>query len=141
MIEAIITRLEERATELTSVSPAEALELIAKGTAPRNGAAFVLPFQDRPEPNPYATGDFSQRVEVLFLVVFVIRRQDDAKGSKRAGSFDLFKTSIEGALAGWSPDDANSDPCELAAGRSAPLGNGVTVYVQTWRTSRYIRGD
>lgn len=140
MIAEIVARLEDKAPSLTSVGVAEDLEAMGKGTAPKNGAAFVLPFQDRPDGNSLFTGAFSQRVEVLFLVAFIIRRADDAKGSARAGSFDLFKDEIEAALAGWSPDDQKNDPFELAAGRSASMGNGVTVYVQTWRTSRYIKG-
>ena len=139
MIATIQERLLQEATILTSVGVAEDLELIPKGTAPQNGAAFVLPFQDRPEPNAYVTGALSQRVEVLFLVAFVIRRAGDALGASRAGSFDTFKAAIETALAGWTPDDDVFDPFELAAGRSAVLGNGATIYVQTWRTARYLR--
>lgn len=139
MIGAIVERLEAMAPALTSIGVAEDLEALSRGTAPKNGAAFVLPFQDRPSENAYMSGGFSQRIEVLLLVAFVIRRSDDAKGAQRAGSFDLFKGEIESALAGWSPDPDNHDLFELAAGRSASLGNGVTVYVQTWRTSRYLR--
>lgn len=138
MIEAIVQRLQTTAQQLSSVGVAEDLEAIAKGVAPKNGATFVLPFSDRPEPNAYGTGAFSQRVEVQFLVAFVVRRQDDVSGAKRVGNFTTLRNDIEGAIAGWAPGEEN-DLCELAAGRSASLGNGVTVYVQTWRTSRYIR--
>lgn len=138
MIEEVINRLMALVPDtLSSVEPAEELEALAKGVAPRNGATFVLPFQDRPEPNSLATGGVEQRIEVLLLVAFVIRRQGDAKGGKRAGSFDTFKDAIEGRLFGWTPSEDN-DPFELAAARSAPFGNGVTAYVQTWRTSRYL---
>jgi hypothetical protein len=138
VIAAIIERLTQQAPILTSVRPAEDLEALGKGTAARNGDCFVLPFQDRPQPNAYATGAVSQLVEVLFLVAFVLRRQDDAKGGRKAGSYDTFKDAVEAALHGWAPGDGNA-PCELAAGRSASLGNGVTIYVQTWRTDRYLR--
>lgn len=141
MIAAIIERLEaEAGGVLGKVRPAEDLEGLGKGTAPNNGDTFVLPFQDRPQPNEYAMGIVSQMVEVLFLVAFVIRRHDDAKGGRRAGSFDAFRDAIEGALIGWSPSGENA-PCELAAGRSASLGNGVTIYVQTWRTDRLLRSQ
>ncbi len=139
MIAEIVSRLEAQAPSLGKIGVAEDLEAISRGTAPRNGATFVLPYQERAEPNEYATGATSQHVEVLFLVAFVLRRSDDSKGAQRAGSFDQFKGEIEGALAGWTPDSADLDPFEFAAGRSASMGNGVTVYVQTWRTSRYIR--
>nr|WP_292835651.1 hypothetical protein [Mesorhizobium sp.] len=141
MIAEVMARLEAKAPSLTSIGAAEDLEAISRGTAPANGAAFVLPFQDRPSPNEYMTGGFSQRVEVLLLVAFVLRRADDARGAQRAGSFDLFKGEIEAALAGWAPDPEKNDEFELAAGRSASMGNGVTVYVQTWRTSRYIEEE
>ncbi len=139
MIGDVVDRLETMAPSLTSIGVAEDLEAISRGVAPKNGAAFVLPFQERPEETAYMSGGFSQRIAVLFLVVFVLRRADDTRGAQRAGSFDLFKGEIETALAGWSPDPDNNDLFELAAGRSASLGNGVTVYVQTWRTSRYLR--
>lgn len=138
MIEAIVQRLQAEAPQLSSVGVAEDLEAIAKGVAPKNGATFVLPFSDRAEPNAYGMGAFSQRVEVQFLVAFVVRQQDDVSGAKRVGNFDALRLAIEGAIAGWAPE-AENDLCELAAGRSASLGNGVTVYVQTWRTTRYIR--
>lgn len=137
MIAAIIDRLIAEAPSLTSVKPAEDLEALGKGTAARNGDTFVVPFEDRPSANTLMAGGFRQRVVFLFLVAFVIRRQDDAKGARRVGSFDMFKDAIERALAGWQPSELSA-PCELAAGRSAALGNGVTVYVQTWRTDRYI---
>jgi len=139
VIGAVVDRLEAAAPALTSIGVAEDLEALGRGTAPKNGAAFVLPFQDRPAETDYMTGGFSQRIEVLLLVAFIIRRSDDARGAQRAGSFDLFKGEIEAALAGWSPNSEEYDLFELAAGRSASLGNGVTVYVQTWRTGRYLR--
>lgn len=139
MIAAIVERLSERAMPpLTSVGVAEDLEALAAGTAPRNGACFVLPFQDRPEPNTLMSGAIRQRIEVLFLVAFVVRRHGDAKGAARAGSFDDLKAATEAALFGWEPGEG-SDPCELAAGRSSAMGNGVTIYVQTWRTTRWLR--
>lgn len=137
MIGAVIDRLSSATDCLASIQPAEDLEALSRGVAPHNGATYVLPFQDRPEPNVYGAGGFSQRIEVQILVAFVLRHAGDAKGGKRIGSFDRFKDAIEGALAGWSPSE-HSDPFELAAGRAASMANGVTIYVQTWRTSRYL---
>lgn len=138
MINQIIARLKLRAPSLVSVSGAEELEAISKGTAARNGTAFVVPFADDAEANGIASGGFSQRVEVRVLVAFVIRRHDDAKGSKRATDFDVFKGEIEAAMAGWVVDE-DGDPFELVSGRASALGNGATIYVQTWKTSRYLR--
>lgn len=139
MIEATIARLRATAMPpLTSVDGVEALEALGKGTSPRHGATFVAPFDERAEPNTLTNG-FRQRVDVTFLVAVVLRIADDAKGSKRVTSADLFRESIEGALAGWTPSEF-SIPYELVAARAAPQSNGVTWYVQTWRTDRRIGG-
>jgi len=137
VIEAIMDRLVAAAPSLTSVKPVEDLESIGKGTAPRNGDTFVAPFRDVPKENTLMSGGFCQHVDFLFLVAFVVRRHDDAKGGKRAGSYDTFKGEIEDALFGWPPGEDNA-PCELAGGQSSSLGNGATIYVQTWKTDRYL---
>lgn len=137
MIEAIINHLVAECQSLTSVKPAEDLEALGKGTAPKNGDTFVLPYRDVPTDNTLMSGGFRQQIDFLFLVAFVIRRHDDAKGGKRAGSYDTFKGEIETALFGWSPGEENA-PCELAGGQSSSLGNGATIYVQTWKTDRYL---
>ncbi|WP_457587290.1 phage tail terminator protein [Ensifer canadensis] len=137
MINAVIARLKAQAVELADVLPAEELDALSKGTAPKHGTAFVIPYREQAEQNEYGTGIFRQRVLVQILVAFVIRRHDDAKGGKRATDFDTLKDSIEGALAGWAIEPSN-DLFELVAGQAAPLGNGVSVYVQTWQTSRQL---
>lgn len=137
MINEVIARLKSNAVELADVLPAEELEALSKGTAPKHGTAFVIPYREQGEPNEYSTGIFRQRVLVQLLVAFVIRRHDDAKGGKRVADFDTLKGSIEDALAGWSTDPGN-DLFELVAAQAAPLGNGVSVYVQTWQTSRQL---
>ncbi len=138
MINAIIDRLKAQAPSLTAVSGAEDLEAISRGTAARNGATFVVPFGDDASANTMLSGGFSQRIECRVLIAFVIRRHDDAKGAKRASGFDQFKSEIETAMAGWSISEDN-DPFELVSARAASLGNGATIYVQTWQTSRYLR--
>ncbi len=138
MISLVIDLLRDFAPSLTSVSGAEDLEAISKGTAPRNGAAFVVPFAEDAEPNAMISGGFSQRVEVRVLIAFIIRRHDDAKGAARASDFDTFKNEIETVMAGRMPDQ-DGDPFELVSGRASSLGNGATIYVQTWKTSRYLR--
>lgn len=139
MLQEIIDRLKSHATALGDVRPAEDIDAVMKGTAPRSGMAFVLPYRERGEPNTRATGGFRQKVAVQYLVAFVIRQHDDATGGKKASMFDDFKTSIEDALAGWEPASAES-MLELVSAQSSPFGNGVTIYVQTWETSRYLKG-
>lgn len=137
MIQEIIDRLKATAPTLVAVLPAEDIDALSKGTAPKTATAFVLPYRELAEPNEFGMGKFRQDVAVQFLVAFIIRRHDDAHGGKKVAIFDTVKTEIEQALAGWStaPDNA---PCELVAAQAAPLGNNVTAYVQTWQTSRYL---
>lgn len=137
MITEIIDRLKAEAPALVAVLPAEDIDALSKGSAPKSGTTFVLPYREQAEPNEFAAGTFRQFVAVQFLVAFVIRRHDDAKGGKKVSLFDEIKGDIEKALAGWSIDPT-AEPCELVAAQAAPLGNGVTAYVQTWQTSRYL---
>lgn len=136
MIAEVIARLKT-APGLVDVLPAEDVESIMKGTAPRSGTAFVLPYRERAEPNALAMGGFRQRVDVQLLVAFVVRRADDAKGGKRISEFDSYRDAIEQSLAGWAVEPSN-DLFELVGAQAAPIGNGVTIYVQTWQTSRTL---
>lgn len=137
MIQETIDRLKTQAPSLVDVFPAEDIDALSRGTAPRSGTAFVLPYREQGEPNEFGMGTFRQRVAVQLLIAFVIRRHDDAKGGRKATIFDTIKSEIEAAIAGWSTDPEN-DPFELVAAQAAPIGNGVTAYVQTWQTSRYL---
>ncbi|MFB2553341.1 phage tail terminator protein [Ensifer soli] len=137
MINAVIARLKDRAPELADVLPAEDVDAIGKGPAPRNGTVFVLPYREQAEPNELAMGGFEQRVLVQILTAFVVRRHDDAKGGRRVLDFDAIKAAIEGAIAGWAVSPGN-DLFELVAGQAGSLGNGVSIYVQTWQTSRVL---
>ncbi len=140
MISEIRARLQSNATALKSVGTAEDLAALSKGTAPRDGEAFVIPFGEAAEPNAFSTGAFRQMVKVQFLVAFVTRHAADAKGGERISKFDQYKASIEAALAGWLPTP-QSDPCALVSGRGQPLGNGATVYTQTWQTTRHLEAS
>ena len=104
------------------------------------GTAFVLPYRERAEGSPYAVGSFRQLVHTQVLVAFVVRRHSDAKGAQRVAGFDAYKDAIESALAGWI-GPGMEDPMELVAAQAAPMGNGVTAYVQTWETSRFLEGS
>ena len=139
MIQVTIDRLRAHACPpLRTIEGAEELAALAVGVAPNHGAAFVAPFEERAEPNELATGAFRQRVSVTLLVAVVLRRQDDARGAKRIGSIDVLQPAIESALAGWTPDQDDHDPYELVTSRAAPAANGVTWFVTTWRTSRWL---
>lgn len=91
MLQIIVDRLKDKAPALTAVETAENLDALEKGTAPRSGTTFVLPFRERPEPNPYGAGAFRQLVHVQFLTALIIRRYDDATGGKKVSMFDTLK--------------------------------------------------
>lgn len=139
MIAEILTRLTNAAPALTSVEFAEDIDGLVNATQRDSGAAFVVPFRERARPSPVMTAGHRQMVSVQFLVAFVSRNYADDLGAHRVADFSLWKGQIEQALAGWTPA-SGVDPCELVGGESSPLGTGVSIYVQTWETSRLLTG-
>ncbi|WP_043062099.1 phage tail terminator protein [Brucella anthropi] len=139
MLQEIIDRLIANAPILTAVLPAEDIDALSQGVAPRSGTAFVLPYRKRGSPNELAAGGFRQLVAVQFLTAFVVRKHDDQAGGKKVAMFDEYEDAIERTLAGWQPPSCE-DPIEFVASQPAPLRNGVTLYVQTWETSRFLEG-
>jgi hypothetical protein len=104
-----------------------------------SGTAIIMPWKERAGPQQLATGGFRQRVEVQFAVGAVIREYDQFMGAARALQFDALKTDLEQALADWEPPGA-IEPCELIGGESSPITKGVSIYVQTWATARFLTG-
>ncbi|ARE40910.1 hypothetical protein RGUI_2769 [Rhodovulum sp. P5] len=117
----------------------DALTERAGQVATELGTAIVMPWRERADPNPLATGGFRQRVEVQFAVGAVVRLYDHLMGADRALRFDALKSDVEAALAGWEPP-TGSDPCELIGGEASPVETGVSIYVQTWATARFLTG-
>lgn len=140
MLELIVARLNDAAQGLTAVEIAEDIDAMADraGTV-ESGSVIVMPLREAAEPNILATGGHRQRVRIQFLTGIVIRHYDDAMGAERAKAFDGLKTSVEAALTGWEPD-LYAEPCSLVAGESSPVITGVSIYVQTWETARYLTG-
>ncbi|MCW5711267.1 hypothetical protein [Shinella sp.] len=137
MLLAVFDRLASHAVGLASVDVAEDLDAIMSGTAPANGACFVVPSRERADPNRLGMGSFRQVVTEQVYVAFVVRHHGDVKGRARAEQFKGFKTAIEGALAGWS-HDPYCLPFSLVNGEGTSVGNNVTVYVQTWQSTRNL---
>ncbi len=136
MISEVIARLEAE-TALTDVLPAEDLETLSKGTAPKNRTVFVLPFRDVAAPNQFLSGGFRQSIDAYIIVAFLIRRYDDAKGGRRATEYEQTRDEIEAALAGWQWD-LSEEPFELVSGQSSAFGPAATIYAQTWKTTRTL---
>lgn len=137
MLNLIVERLKAQAAILPAVEMAEDLDAIGKGTSRDSGTTFVIPWREKAKPNALMSGGFRQLVTEQFLTAIILRHHADATGSIRASEFSTFKDAIEQAIAGWEPTDT-SDPCELVGGEGTPLGNGASVYVQTWETTRFL---
>ncbi|TCM84783.1 phage tail terminator protein [Rhodovulum steppense] len=140
MIGAVVQRLVSAAPELAGVEVAEDVEALAKGTAAAHGTCFVIPYRERARPNQIATGGYRQLVQTQILTAFVVRHHNDARGAERAAMFDGLKRAVEVALAGWLADECEN-PFELVGGESSPLATGVSIYVQTWETTRFLTGE
>nr|WP_321511107.1 hypothetical protein [uncultured Celeribacter sp.] len=105
-----------------------------------SGTAIIMPWQEGAAPQALSTGGFRQDVEVRFVASFVIRYYSASMGEERVLQFDAYKTDLEQALAGWEPPSGTSE-CELIAGESSPVAKGVSIYVETWKTTRFLTGE
>lgn len=139
MIAAIVARLEAAAA-FAAVEVAEDLDLILNGTAPEDGSVYVVPLRERAQSNTLATGGHRQLVETQFATAFVVREADDIRGAARAARFDSLKSAVETALTGWPPGP-EADALSLVAGEGTSVPElGVSIYVQTWETARFLTG-
>lgn len=139
MMSLIVDRLRNAAPSLLSVDMAQDLDAIFAGTAPQTGAVYVVPYREKGKPNTLMTGGFMQVIPTQFLVAFVMRVHADPTGAVRAAQFDAVTDAIEAALAGWEPTE-DSEPVSFVGGEGTPLSNNVTLYVQTWETTRLLTG-
>ena len=117
----------------------ESIENLADMTGRNHGAMFVAPFRERAKPNQRATGGHLQEVGTQAVVAFLTRNFSDDTGAARVSDFDLFKGRIEAALAGWQPNE-EFDQFELVGGEATALAKGVSLYAQTWETTRLLEG-
>lgn len=103
-------------------------------------SAIVMPWRERAAAQSLVSGGHRQRVEAEFAIGMIVRLYDQAMGAERATRFDTLKSDIEAALAGWLPEGCVS-PFELIAGESSPVTTGVSIFVQTWATARFLTGE
>ncbi|OCP17376.1 MULTISPECIES: hypothetical protein [unclassified Ensifer] len=137
MFQEIIARLKGSAA-LPAVEFAEDISAIFEGTAPRSGDCFVVPHRMRASPNKLVTV-YRQHGTEQFLVVTVIRTHNDPTGVGRSAEFEAKRSAIESLLGGWQPPSC-AEICELVGQENTRLDNNVSVYVQTWETTRFVRG-
>ncbi len=139
MLDLIFARLDGSG-QFAQVEICESLQEIV-GVAPAldDGSLVLVPWQEQAAPNRNATGLHRQRVVFRFVTGIVLRRHDDPRGAERAQAFGAYRKTVEDLLAGWQPS-AGSDSCSLVGGETTGLGNGVSIYAQTWATSRFLTG-
>lgn len=113
--------------------------IVGRAPALPDGAVILVPMRERAQPQRNVTGAHFQAVQFQFAVVTLFREFSDPRGEKRALRWDDAKVSLEALLAGWAPS-GDIEPCALVSGESSPLGNGVSLYVQVWQTTRYLTG-
>lgn len=143
MLDAIRARLAARLAPETwdKVDVAEDIEALQEQAGRvQRVAAIIMPWKERAGPQVLATGGHRQQVEFQFVVGIVVRAQAHHLGADRARRHDALKATIESALAGWVPPGA-LEACELIGGESSPISKGVSIYVQTWATARFLTGE
>lgn len=139
MLDQVVGRLQT-SPALAAVEVAEDIQSIAsKATAAEDGTVFVVPWRERAHPNRNAAGGHRQLVDVQFVTALVVRQHDDPRGAERARRFEDLTGAIEALLAGWQPSAA-AGTCSLIGGEATGFGNGVSIFAQTWQTSRFLTG-
>jgi hypothetical protein len=139
MLELIYIRLQS-SPALAEVRLAESVAAIAKpATAAADGAVFVAPYRERANPPRNATGGHMQVVDVQFCTAIIAREHDDPQGAERARRIEERRESVEQLLTGWQPIEG-SFSVALVGAEGSSLGNGVSIYVQTWQVSRFLTG-
>ena len=123
-----------------SVEVAEEINaIVGRATAAIDGTVFVVPVREKARPPRYATGGHTQTVDIQFATAILFREHGDPRGAGRALAFDARKAAVEQQLVGWQVD-TGGDICALVSGDSTHLGNGVSIYIQLWQTTRYLIG-
>ncbi|MFN3313281.1 MAG: hypothetical protein ACK46Q_07425 [Hyphomonas sp.] len=128
------------AARWNGVEVAEDIDILAaRAGQVDDSTLIVMPWREGASPQALMTGGFRQRIEIQFLTGIVLREYDQRMGGTRAARFDALKADLEAALAGWQPPSA-TEYCELIGGESSPIDTGVSIYVQTWATARFLTG-
>jgi hypothetical protein len=137
MLQLILDRL--KTGNFPSVEVAEEINAIV-GRAPAlcDGAIVLVPMRERGGPQRDATAVHLQTVQMQFAVATLFREYGDPKGASRAMRWDASREAVEDVLVGWCPSEG-ADPCAFVSADASPLGNGVSLYVQIFQTSRQIR--
>lgn len=139
MLQLVFNRLKDSGL-FVAVEISESLQaIVGRATAADDGTVFVVPWREAAQPNRNATGAHRQLIEMQFVTALLSRIHDDPRGADRAKHFDTFKGQTESLLAGWVPAP-ESRGFALAGAEATGLGNGVSIYAQTWQTSRFLTG-
>jgi hypothetical protein len=140
LVEDVAARLEAGMPELKRVSGAlELADLVKRNALPNaTPAAFVVPGGASGEPRTNATGPAQQRLTERVKVLLFARANDAAGGTAR-DALDALRLAARDLLFGWSPDDREVEPFEVASEQIASLGGGAGLYDLTMRTRYRLR--
>lgn len=140
MLSALFDRLRQSG-KFPDVQISEDVDsIVGAATAADDGTLFVIPWREKAGRPRLTTGGHQQRVETQFLTVLLTRQHGDPRGATRAARFETLKGSVEALLAGWTIAPG-SDAFALVASESGGLGNSVSIYIQTWQTTRFLIGE
>lgn len=129
MIEAVISRLEERVPDLAgrTAGATELADLMKRNALPQQTpAAYVLPLGLTGGRESAAAGMYVQEISEAVGVVLTIRSHDRT-GQKALATARTLIMAISSALAGWAPDD-QTGVFRLRQGRIVDMSAGTFVY-------------
>ncbi|HAE47587.1 hypothetical protein [Tistrella sp.] len=136
MIDLVYARLTGATSTFSSIEVVESIEAITKAVQSPSGTLFIAPGPETAEMSR-TSGVHRQLVRVDIVTAIIVRIADDVRGAARAQRFAHYKADLEAALAGWQPTP-QSEPMNLFASDGGTLSGTVSVYLQTWRTTRYL---
>lgn len=137
MLQTIIDRLNEQVPDFQGrVAGAAELAAALNGLV-KCPVAFVLLADETSSRNELVTA-LSQRVEVRFGVVLVIRNVADARGKAAAVDLDVIRLQVMVALLNWQPS-ADHEPVQHVAGKLDNYDDQTLWWADTFTTTFYRR--
>lgn len=125
----------------SDVIVAESTDMISgRATAAEDGAVVLVPWREKGRPMVDATYSFRQIIDVQVVTALVSRLHDDPRGGGRALVFDARRALTEELLSGWQPLP-ESESVSLVGAEGHSVSQGVSIYVQTWQTTRFLTAN
>jgi hypothetical protein len=141
MIASVVQRLKDNTGgALKLVAKAGAYAEIADKPPQRHQmpAAYVIPLVERAGDADRATMVVVQKKQITFGVVLVLSPLKDPRGGAPIDDMETPRTAVNDALIGWTPDGMEQH-CLFAEGRLQFVGNGLLLWMDSFRTREAIR--